>query len=33
MFVHFLCFCPLRLAVMLNFNVGKVAYALVYQST
>ena len=26
MFIHFLCFCPLRLAIMLNFNISKVAY-------
>ena len=33
LFIHFLCFCPLRLTIMLNFNVSKVAYSLVYQST
>ena len=27
MFIHFLCFCPLRLAIMLNFNISKVAYS------
>ena len=27
MFIHFLCLCPLRLAIMLNFNIAKVAYA------
>ena len=26
MFIHFLCLCPLRLAIMLNFNISKVAY-------
>ena len=26
MFIHFLCLCPLRLAMMLNFNISKVAY-------
>ena len=26
MFIHFLCLCPLRLAIMLNFNTSKVAY-------
>ena len=26
MFIRFLCFCPLRLAIMLNFNISKVAY-------
>ena len=25
MFIHFLCLCPLRLAIMLNFNISKVA--------
>ena len=27
MFIHFLCLCPLRLAIMLNFNISKVAYS------
>ena len=27
MFIRFLCFCPLRLAIMLNFNISKVAYS------
>ena len=27
MFIHFLCLCPLRLAIMLNFNILKVAYS------
>ena len=26
MFTHFLCLCPLRLAIMLNFDISKVAY-------
>ena len=26
MFIHFLCFCPLSLAIKLNFNISKVAY-------
>ena len=26
MLIHFLCLCPLRLAIMLNFNISKVAY-------
>ena len=26
MFIHFLCLCPLRLAIMLNFHISKVAY-------
>ena len=26
MFIHFLCLCPLRLAIMLNLNISKVAY-------
>ena len=26
MFIHFLCLCPLRLAIMLNFNISKGAY-------
>ena len=26
MFIHFLCLCPLRLAIMLNFNISKVVY-------
>ena len=26
MFINFLCLCPLRLAIMLNFNISKVAY-------
>ena len=26
MFIHFLCLCPLRLTIMLNFNILKVAY-------
>ena len=26
MLIHFLCLCPLRLAIMLNFNILKVAY-------
>ena len=25
MLTHFLCLCPLRLAIMLNFNISKVA--------
>ena len=25
MFIHFLCLCPLRLAIMLNFNTSKVS--------
>ena len=25
MFIHFLCLCPLRLAIMLNHNISKVA--------
>ena len=25
MFIHFLCLCPLTLAIMLNFNTSKVA--------
>ena len=25
MLIHFLCLCPLRLAIMLNFNISKVA--------
>ena len=27
MFIHFLYLCPLRLAIMLNFNISKVAYS------
>ena len=27
MLIHFLCLCPLRLAIMLNFNKSKVAYS------
>ena len=26
-FIHFLCLCPLRLAIMLYFNISKVAYS------
>ena len=26
MFIHFLCLCPLSLAIKLNFNISKVAY-------
>ena len=26
MFIHFLCLCPLRLAIMLNFNISKGAF-------
>ena len=26
MLIHFLCLCPLRVAIMLNFNILKVAY-------
>ena len=26
MFIHFLCLCPLRLAIMLSFNIAKLAY-------
>ena len=26
MFIHFLCLCPVRLVIMLNFNISKVAY-------
>ena len=26
MVYSFLCFCPLRLAIMLNYNTSKVAY-------
>lgn len=25
-FIHFLCLCPLKLAIMVNFNILKVAY-------
>ena len=25
-FIHFLCLCPLRLAIMLKFDISKVAY-------
>ena len=32
MFIHFLCLCPLRLAIMLNFNISKVAYWRVWVS-
>ena len=28
MFIHFLCLCPLRLVIMLNFNRLKVAYCI-----
>ena len=28
MFIHFLCLCPLRLVIMLNVNVSKVAYCI-----
>ena len=28
MFIHFLCLWPLRLAIMLNFNVSKEAYCI-----
>ena len=28
MFIHFLCLCPLRLVIMLNFNISKVAYCI-----
>ena len=28
MFIHFLCLCPLRLVIMLNFNIPKVAYCI-----
>ena len=28
MFVHFFCLCPLRLVIMLNFNIPKVAYCI-----
>ena len=27
MFIHFLCLRPLRLAIVLNFNISKVAYS------
>ena len=27
MFIHFLCLYPLRLAILLNFNISKVAYS------
>ena len=27
MLIHFLCLCPLRLAIMLNFNISKVTYS------
>jgi len=26
MFINFFCFCPLGLAIKLNFNLSKVAY-------
>ena len=26
MFIHFLCLFPLRLAIMLNFNISKVVF-------
>ena len=28
MFTYFLCLCPLRLVIMLNFNISKVAYCI-----
>ena len=27
MFINFLCLCPLRVAIMLSFNISKVAYS------
>ena len=24
--IHFLCLCPLRLAIMINFNISNVGY-------
>ena len=29
MFIHFLYLCPLRLSIMLNFNISKVPYLLI----
>ena len=32
MFIHFLCLCPLTLAIMLNFNTSKVADCYDYET-
>ena len=30
MLIHFLCLCPLRIPIILDFNISKVAYYLKY---
>ena len=33
MFIHFFCLCPLGLTIKLNFNISKVVYSFIPEST